>query len=58
MGEDPSMARETERAWARKVARMYEDCIDLGYSPDDAMRRVEQILAEERLQWEIENAAD
>ncbi len=58
MGEDASVARETERAWARKVARMYEDCIDLGYSPDDAMKRVKQILAEERLQWEIDNATD
>ncbi len=58
MGEDPSMARETERAWARKVARMYDDAIDLGYSPAEAMQRVREKLAEERLQWEIENAAD
>ena len=47
MGEDLWMARETERVWARKVARVYDDCIDLGYSPAEAMQRVREKLAED-----------
>ena len=58
MDKNPSVARETEMAWARKVARMYDDAIDLGYSPAQAMQRVREKLAEERLAWEIDNATD
>ena len=57
MGEDPSMARETERAWARKVARMYDDAIDLGYSPAQAMQRIREKLAEEQRE-EAQRVAD
>jgi hypothetical protein len=37
---------------------MYDDAIDLGYSPAEAMQRVREKLAEERLGWEIDNATD
>ena len=48
MDKNPSVARETEMAWARKVARMYDDAIDLGYSPAQAMQRIREKLAEEQ----------
>ena len=37
-----------ERAWCRKVATIYDDAIDLGYSPAQAMQRVREKLAEEQ----------
>ena len=37
-----------ERAWCRKVAKIYDDAIDLGYSPAQAMQRIREKLAEEQ----------
>ncbi len=36
-----------ERAWCRMVAKVYDDAIDLGYSPAQAMQRVREKLAED-----------
>jgi len=36
-----------ERAWCRRVAKIYDDAIDLGYSPAEAMQRVREKLAED-----------
>jgi len=55
--KNPSVARETEMAWARKVARMYDDAIDLGYSPAQAMQRVREKLADDERE-EAQRVAD
>ena len=57
MDKNPSVARETEMAWARKVARMYDDAIDLGYSPAQAMQRVREKLADDERE-EAQRVAD
>jgi hypothetical protein len=37
-----------ERAWCRRVAKIYDEAIDLGYSPAQAMQRIREKLAEEQ----------
>ncbi len=37
-----------ERAWCRRVAKIYDEAIDLGYSPAEAFQRIREKLAEEQ----------
>ncbi len=46
-----------ERAWCRMVAKIYDDAIDLGYSPAEAMQRVREKLAEDERE-EARHVAD
>ena len=46
-----------EREWCRRVAKIYDEAIDLGYSPAKAMQRIREKLAEEQRE-EAERVAD
>lgn len=46
MIKDLSDMTAEERAWCRRVAKIYDDAIDLGYSPSQAMQRIREKLAE------------
>ena len=57
MAEEPSDMTAEERAWCRRVAKIYDEAIDLGYSPAQAMQRIREKLAEEQRE-EAERVAD
>ena len=57
MGEDLSDMTAEERAWCRRVAKIYDEAIDLGYSPARAMQRIREKLAEEQRE-EAQRVAD
>ena len=46
-----------ERAWCRRVAKIYDEAIDLGCSPAQAMQRIREKLAEEQRE-EAQRVAD
>ena len=46
MIKDLSDMTAEERAWCRKVARIYDEAIDIGFSPAQAMQRIREKLAE------------
>ncbi len=52
MAEEPSDMTAEERAWCRMVAKIYDDAIDLGYSPAQAFQRIREKLAEEQREEE------
>ena len=47
MDKELSDMTAEERAWCRMVAKIYDEAIDLGYSPAQAMQRIRDKLAEE-----------
>ena len=48
MVKDLSDMTAEERAWCRRVAKIYDEAIDLGYSPAEAFQRIREKLAEEQ----------
>ncbi len=55
MAKELSDMTAEERAWCRRVAKIYDEAIDLGYSPAEAFQRIREKLAEEQRE-EVERA--